>query len=432
MPPTSTAPRRPGDWIHAYTRDLSSDDFRRLFTHDTREAYDFFTRGQKEDAFAGQPWWKRLPARFRRFMVAFTMRLPPARRALYISALAIALLGIVNLFRGMNSVLVPFGTPFFQVGILMPTWAPGTFTLILGFVLMNLLVVLEVADRLSLKGELEVAREIQLAMLPRGTYAALDIEIFGVTRPANTVGGDFYDVLPAPDGKVIVALGDVAGKGSPAALLMALLLAMLRTLVDERLEPAPLVERLNAQISRHSPASRFITFFYAVYEMASGELIYVNAGQNPPLVRRQDGRYGGWGRPGGAGHVRGVALHRGADDRAAWRAPGALQRRHHRGREPDRPAVRGNWPGAGAQRLRHRITGSAGCERPGGGRAARRSVPVHRRFDHPPSQARRGDLTRTVPSGATAANSWTTSFCPGEGSNMNVPWRCGSCWRSRC
>ena len=57
---------------------------------------------------------------------------------------------------------------------------------------------LEVADRLSLKGELEVAREIQLAMLPTGTYTAGDIEICGVTRPANTVGGDFYDVLPLP------------------------------------------------------------------------------------------------------------------------------------------------------------------------------------------------------------------------------------------
>ena len=68
-----------------------------------------------------------------------------------------------------------------------------------------------------------------------------------------------------PDGKVIVALGDVAGKGSPAALLMALLLAVLRTLVDERLRARPLVERLNVQICRHSPASRFITLFYAVY-----------------------------------------------------------------------------------------------------------------------------------------------------------------------
>jgi sigma-B regulation protein RsbU (phosphoserine phosphatase) len=152
-------------------------------------------------------------------------------------------------------------------------------------------VLLEVADRLSLKGELEVAREIQLAMLPRGTYSAGDLEICGVTRPANTVGGDFYDVLPLPDGRIIVTLGDVAGKGSPAALLMALLLAVLRTLVDEGMEAPALMRRLNAQICRHSPSSRFITLFYAVYTPSSGSLTYVNAGQNPPLLRRRDGRF---------------------------------------------------------------------------------------------------------------------------------------------
>ena len=97
----------------------------------------------------------------------------------------------------------------------MPVWADGTFALIVSLLLLNFLVLLEVADRLSLKGELEVAREIQLAMLPSGTYRDADIEICGVTQPANTVGGDFYDVLPLADGRVIVTLGDVAGKGSP-------------------------------------------------------------------------------------------------------------------------------------------------------------------------------------------------------------------------
>ena len=83
--------------------------------------------------------------------------------------------------------------------------------------MVNLLVLLEVADRLSLKGELEVAREIQLAMLPSGTATSGDIEICGATRPANTVGGDFYDVLPLPDGRVILAVGDVAGKAARGA-----------------------------------------------------------------------------------------------------------------------------------------------------------------------------------------------------------------------
>jgi serine phosphatase RsbU (regulator of sigma subunit) len=286
--------RPPGtarDWFDTYTHDLSREDFERLFTQDTREAYRYFARGIDEERFAQLPWWKRLPLRVREVFIAFTLRLPPERRALYIGALAIALIGVVKLFRGFEVVTVPFGTPFFQIGLFLPIWANGTLALLVSLVLVNLLVLLEVADRLSLKGELEVAREIQLAMLPRGTYDTADIKISGVTRPANTVGGDFYDVLPLPDGRVIVALGDVAGKGSPAALLMALLLAVLRTLVDEGLEPSALVKRLNGQIARHSPAARFITFFYAVYSPDTGALTYVNAGQNPPLIRRANGTY---------------------------------------------------------------------------------------------------------------------------------------------
>ena len=198
---------------------------------------------------------------------------------------------MLRLWQGFATVEVPFGLPFIRVGVWLPVWADGTFALILSLVLLNLLVLLEVADRLSLKGELEVAREIQLAMLPSGTYKAADIEICGLTRPANTVGGDFYDVLPLPDGRIIVTLGDVAGKGSPAALLMALLLAVLRTLVDEDLDPPALMQRLNGQICRHSPRSRFITLFYAVYTPASGQLQYVNAGQTPPFIRRADGTF---------------------------------------------------------------------------------------------------------------------------------------------
>jgi sigma-B regulation protein RsbU (phosphoserine phosphatase) len=105
------------------------------------------------------------------------------------------------------------------------------------------------------------------------------------------VGGDFYDILPLPDGRVLFALGDVSGKGSPAALLMALLLAMMRTLVDEGLEGAALAARLNAQLVKHAPRSRFITLFVAVFHPGTGEMVFVNAGQNPPLLRHRDGTY---------------------------------------------------------------------------------------------------------------------------------------------
>jgi serine phosphatase RsbU (regulator of sigma subunit) len=302
---TRTAGPSGPHWFDAWTRDIArdvtADDLQRLFTHDTRDAYRFFTRGLDEDRLAREPWWRRQLLRVRQVFVAFTLKLSPARRSLYLISLVVALIGVLKLYRGWSTIRVPFGTPFFNVAVFAPQWADGTVALLISIVLVNLLVLLEVADRLSLKGELEVAREIQLAMLPTGTYHAGDAEICGVTRPANTVGGDFYDVLPLvddPDARVIVTLGDVAGKGSPAALLMALLLAVLRTLADEKLEARALVARLNTQICRHSPGSRFITLFYGLYTPATGALTYVNAGQNPPLLRRADGtfeRLGGTG-----------------------------------------------------------------------------------------------------------------------------------------
>ena len=154
------------------TRDLSREDLQRLFTRDTRDAYHFFARGLDEDQFAGLPPWKRLPLRIRQIFLAFTLKLPPARRALYVVALFVALLGIIRLFRGLAAVEIPFGLPFIQVAVLAPhlgrrNLRPASSASFL----VNLLVLLEVADRLSLKGELEVAREIQLAMLPSGTYA---------------------------------------------------------------------------------------------------------------------------------------------------------------------------------------------------------------------------------------------------------------------
>jgi phosphoserine phosphatase RsbU/P len=168
-------------------------------------------------------------------------------------------------------------------------WSEGTLWLVCGFLVMNLLVMLEVADRLTLKRDLEIARDIQRAMLPQEMVTGGGLEAYGFTRPANTVGGDFYDVLQTPDGRIVVALGDVSGKGSPAALLMALTLAILRTLVDAGLGPAELARRLNVQVARHAPGSRFVTMFLAVFDPVTGALQYVNAGQNPPMLRRAHG-----------------------------------------------------------------------------------------------------------------------------------------------
>ena len=282
-----SAPHRIADFFDTYTRDLKAEDLQRLFTRDTREAYQFFTRGHDKDAFKHLPWHRRAWSHVKTFFIAFTMRLSPARRVVYAVALFFAASGLLHLFRGIRIGTEQIG----PVTIVFPGigFPEGTVSLVIAFGLMNLLVLLEVADRLSLKNDLEVARQIQQAMLPDGQFAAPGLETAGTSRPANTVGGDLYDILPLDDGRVALALGDVAGKGSPAALLMALSLAMLRTLVDEGLEPAELMTRLNVQICRQAPRTRFITLFYAVFDPRTGGLTYVSAGHTPPLLLRRDG-----------------------------------------------------------------------------------------------------------------------------------------------
>lgn len=281
---------RTREFIETYTKDLKAQDLQRLFTRDTRDAYRFFARGIDPAALAGLPFHRRLVGHLRLFFLAFTLKLSPARRAIYGIALIAAVVGLLQMFRGFGLVTFPVLPFLVDITVPSPVWQDGTFWLVLGFLVMNLLVLLEVADRLTLKNDLEIAREIQQAMMPRETHRGPGVEAYGMTRPANTVGGDFYDILPLPDGRLAITLGDVAGKGSPAALLMALLLAILRTLVDEGLQPAELLDRLNIQISRHAPPSRFVTLFYGIFDPITGELTYANAGHTPPLVVRGNGR----------------------------------------------------------------------------------------------------------------------------------------------
>lgn len=279
--------KSPRNFFDEYTRGFDRTEFQRLFTRDTADAYHYFSRGIDLAALESAPRYRRWPTHARLFLIAFSMRLSPGRRVLYGFAVVSLVFGLLDLFDGFGGLRVMLWP--FTLTLWLPQWVEGTSWMILAFVAIHLLVLMEVADRLSLKSDLEIARDIQIAMLPRGEHALGDARVFGTTRPANTVGGDFYDVLPMADGRLMIAVGDVAGKGSPAALLMALLLAMLRTLVDEGLDSVRLISRLNAQICRHSPGSRFITFFYGIYDSPTGALEYVNAGHLPPLVRRASG-----------------------------------------------------------------------------------------------------------------------------------------------
>ncbi len=303
------APRfsdRARTFIDTYTRDLTARDLQRVFTRETRDMLAFFTQGTEER----EATWRdvlRHPLRHTRaFFMAFAMRLTPARRMLYAAGIVAFALGLFDMANR---------TPGASV------WDEGLPALLVGFGLVNLILLLEVADRLTLKHDLGVARDIQRAMLPAGTFALGRLEAHGETQPANTVGGDFFDILTRPDGRVLVVLGDVAGKGSPAALLMALLLSMVRTLVDENLPPAALAARLNEQLMRHAPRSRFITAFLAVCDPDTGEFVYVNAGQNPPLLRGTDGQVA-WLQP--TGMALGLSRRAVFTEQTQRLAPGSL------------------------------------------------------------------------------------------------------------
>ncbi len=308
---------RPQSFFDEYTRGFDRTEFQRLFTRDTADAYHYFSRGIDLAALAAAPWYKRWPTHARLFLIAFAMRLSPGRRVLYGFAVVALLFGLLDLFDGFGSTRLMLWP--FTMYLWLPQWVEGTSWMVLGFLAIHLLVLMEVADRLSLKSDLEIARDIQIAMLPRGEHTIGDARVFGTTRPANTVGGDFYDMLPRADGRMMIAVGDVAGKGSPAALLMALLLAMLRTLVDEGLDAVRLITRLNVQICRHSPGSRFITFFYGLYDPSTGALEYVNAGHLPPLLRRGDGTIT---RLDGGGMALGMFDHATYESRRIVIAPG--------------------------------------------------------------------------------------------------------------
>jgi sigma-B regulation protein RsbU (phosphoserine phosphatase) len=155
------------------------------------------------------------------------------------------------------------------------------------------LLMMEVGDRVVMKRDLQIAKEIQTWLLPARAPEVPGLEIAFATKPANTVAGDYYDVFarPGAEGKsYLIAVADVAGKSVPAAMLMATFQASLKTLSDTPGTLTELVARMNRYACSNSQnGRRFTTAFIAEYEPATRGLTYVNAGHNNPLVLRRSG-----------------------------------------------------------------------------------------------------------------------------------------------
>jgi serine phosphatase RsbU (regulator of sigma subunit) len=146
----------------------------------------------------------------------------------------------------------------------------------------------EQAEKIMAK-DLEQAAVIQRGLLPSRAPVIPGLDVAGHNVPCRTVGGDYYDFITYPDGKLGVALGDVSGKAMPAALLVTSLQARLRVLSEDITDVAELITRLNRHTAPNTPSNRFITFFYMVVDPATGELTYCNAGHNPPYLVRKSG-----------------------------------------------------------------------------------------------------------------------------------------------
>jgi len=144
--------------------------------------------------------------------------------------------------------------------------------------------------RRRMASELEQAAEIQRQFLPARAPLVSGLELAGFNASCRTVGGDYYDFLTYPDGRVAVMVGDVCGKGMPAALLMMSLQARVQVLAAEPNPPAVVVDRLNRVLTAVGLNTRFISLFFALFDPASGELAYSNAGHNPPLLIRASGK----------------------------------------------------------------------------------------------------------------------------------------------
>lgn len=137
--------------------------------------------------------------------------------------------------------------------------------------------------------ELREAREIQDRLLPKKLPDVAGYEVAAMTRPLRFVGGDYYSVVRISERHTALCIGDVAGKGLPAALLMSSLQAALKPLIQEALAPRELCLRLNRLLCDLTPVGKFISFFYAVLDCVDHRLTFCNAGHNPPLLVRRDG-----------------------------------------------------------------------------------------------------------------------------------------------
>jgi len=279
VPPRSRFKDEARQFWHRVTEGLAVNQLWSQFEKDARSSYRLYSAGL--DNLQAEP------SRFRRawqitkaMFWAILEKLTPARRVLVL--LALILLFIPS--GGFSYTNQAGHVEVFEFDL--HVW---------GGLLLLLVLLLELADRVVMKRDLEIAKDIQAWLLPGAPLQIPGYQIAYATRPANTVAGDYYDVILRPgrklsEDRILFAVADVAGKSIPAAMLMATFQASLRTLSTSGVALAELVAGVNHYACSNSMGGvRFTTAFFAELDPATGDVAYVNAGHNVPILRKKSG-----------------------------------------------------------------------------------------------------------------------------------------------
>jgi CHASE2 domain-containing sensor protein len=199
-------------------------------------------------------------------------------------ALALTVLGVIVTLLVVSLLMVTIGGSIIEV--VPPVLMIGMISLghlLRGYIIRD-------RQRRAQEQELAVARRIQQDLLPRNVLAVSNIEVLGANKPCFEVGGDYFDYFSMADGRVALAIADVAGKGVPAALLMSNLQAILRAECARGTDVPQVPTQANRQLMESLGGnSKFVTFFYGALDPLARRLSYSNAGHNPPLVVRAGG-----------------------------------------------------------------------------------------------------------------------------------------------
>ena len=250
------------------------------FESEARTSYRLYSRDVEAKTPEGLTTRGRRIHVVKEFFWAVFEKLSPARRVLLLLALVLLVIphGGFEYSREGHVYAVEFD-PHFWAGLLL-----------------LLLLMLEIADRVVMKRDLQIAREIQTWLLPGAPPQIPGLAVASATRPANTVAGDYYDVFPRPgrtneENRVVLAVADVAGKSIPAAMLMATFQASLKTLSTAQVALTELASNMNRYACSNSQGGlRFTTAFLAEYDPIRRTVDYINAGHNNPILRRAGGQ----------------------------------------------------------------------------------------------------------------------------------------------